>query len=279
MIGIGIISFDRPHYLAQLLASLEAQADAPAVEYHLFQDGAVNKFSGRQVGDPENVRQSAEIFLESKLGDMREAHVRQANVGIGINQLEAYDWMCAHYERVVMLENDVVLSPHWARLLPALFEGLAAHPDTFGFTTDFKRRCERHEIEANLGRVMYAHPHWWMIAFTPDRWARIRPHFMRYYELIRERDYGHLPYQRIQELFDEVGHPIRTVTSQDGGKDMAVRIEGMQRATLMVNRGISIGREGVHFNPDVHQRLGYDDQEPYVFESDATRKEFQWATI
>ena len=41
MIGIGIVSFNRPHYLKQLLASLEAQVDVPALSWHLFQDGAV----------------------------------------------------------------------------------------------------------------------------------------------------------------------------------------------------------------------------------------------
>ena len=275
MIGVGIISFDRPQYLMQLLESLEAQRDAPVIEYHLFQDGAVNKFSGREVGDPENVRQSVRLFMESKLGQS-DAHVQHQNVGIGINQLEAYDWMCAHYDRIAVLEDDVVLSPYWAHLLPTLFDGLAAHPDAFGFTTDFKRRCKRHQIEAHLGRVMYAHPHWWMIAFMPDRWARIRPNFMHYYELIRECDYRHIPCQRIQELFDEVQHPVRAVTSQDGGKDMAVRMAGMQRATLMVNRGISIGREGVHFNPSLYERMHLHEQEPYIFESDATRDAFEW---
>ena len=276
MIGIGIVSFDRPHYLGQLLASLEGQYQPPEMDVHLWQDGAVNRYSGRVVGDQGRIETSRQCFVRARLPGFKTAHVHDDNVGIGINQFEAYEWMCQYYERVVILENDIVLSPYWARLLPILFEGLAEHPDTFGFTTDFKRRVERHEIEDNLSRVVYEHPHWWMIAFTPDRWARIRPGFLRYYELIRECDYNAIPHERIRALFDEVQHPVRTVTSQDGGKDMAVRLNGMHRATLAVNRGISIGREGIHFNPVEHRRLGYDDQEPYIFESDATRDHFDW---
>jgi hypothetical protein len=275
MIGIGIVSFNRPHYLTQLLASLEAQVDVPALSWHLFQDGAVNKFSGREVGDQDHITEAVKTFFAAHLPGEKIAHVRADNVGIGINQFEAYELMCQHYDRIVMLEDDVILSPYWARLLPMLFDGLEQHPDVFGFVTGFKRWCERGEIEAYLDRVAPGAPHWWMIGFTPDRWERIKPHFWRYYELIQECDYGHLPHGRILELFKEVGWNS-PVSSQDGGKSMAVHLAGMHRVQLTVNRGISIGREGVHFKGGLFERMGLHEQEPYVFESDRTRERFEW---
>jgi len=275
VIGIGIISFDRPQYLGQLLESLEQQVDAPPMAWHLFQDGAVNKFSERVVGDQGRIQEAIRAFLTARLPGVKEAHVRRTNVGIGINQFEAYEFMCNRYEQIVVLEDDVVLSPYWARLLPALFDGLEARPDTFGFTTGFRRRCERETINDHLDRVSPGRPHWWMIGFTPDRWARIRPHYLRYYEMIQECDYGHLPHSKIMALFEEVGH-THHASSQDGGKDMAVHCAGMHRAQLTVNRGIGIGREGLHFNPGLFERMGFHDQEPYVFESDKTRGGFEW---
>jgi len=275
VIGAGIISFDRPQYLAHLLASLEAQRDAPPIEYHLFQDGAINCYSGRTVGDEEGIQEAIELFLDARLESGKVTHVRADNVGIGINQFEAYELMVERYRRIVMLEDDVVLSPYWARLLPVLFEGLEAHPDVFGFSTSFRRHCAREHIEANLGRVAAGTPHWWMIAFTPGRWLRIRPHYLRYYELIEDCDYNAIPHGRIVELFRSVGYGHQA-SSQDGGKDMAVELAGMHRVRLTVNRGISIGREGVHFNPRVFEALGFEDQSPYVFESDATRNRFTW---
>ena len=274
-IGVGIISFDRPQYLGQLLASLEAQRDAPPIEYHLFQDGAVNRYSGRTVGDAGRIQEATALFLDARLGPGNVTHIRADNVGIGINQFEAYELMVANYQRIVMLEDDVVLSPYWGRLLPMLFDGLEQRPDVFGFSTGFKRRCAPQDIEANLGRVATIHSHWWMVAFAPERWACIRPHYLRYYELIRECDYGHIPHTQIHELFQAVGCGCHA-SSQDAGKDMAVHLAGMCRALPIVNRGISIGREGVHFNPYVFERLGFEDQEPYVFESDATRTAFEW---
>jgi hypothetical protein len=197
------------------------------------------------------------------------------NVGIGINQFEAYEWMCDRYKRIVMLEDDVILSPYWARLLPLLFDELEQHPDVFGFVTGFKRWCSAEDIDARLGEVAPGSPHWWMIGFTPDRWERIKPHFARYYDLIRDCDYRQLPHGRILELFEEVGWNS-PVSSQDGGKTMAVHLAGMHRVQLTVNRGISIGREGVHFNGGLFERLGLHEQEPYVFESDRTRGGFEW---
>lgn len=274
-IGVGIVSFDRPHYLAQLLQSLEAQVDAPLVDWHLFQDGAVNRFSGRVVGDDDKIQEATHAFFDAPLRGLKVAHLRESNAGVGINQFEAYKFMCRHYQHIVMLEDDVVLSPYWARLLPVLFEGLAVHPDAFGFTTGFRRWCEPDDIEAHLGQVAPGRPHWWMIGFTPERWARIRGHYLRYYELIRECDYGEIPHGEIVALFEEVGH-AHHASSQDGGKDMAVELAGMHRVRTTVNRGISIGREGVHFSPQLFERLGFHEQEPYVFESDRTCNQFEW---
>jgi len=276
MIGIGIVSFDRPQYLTQLLASLEVQVDMPTVEWHLFQDGAINKFSGREVGDRERVQEAIKAYLNARLPGEKFAHIRAANVGVGINQFEAYELMCRGYEQIVILEDDVVLSPYWARLLPILFAELENRPDVFGFTTGFRRWCKREEVEQWLPQVATGRPHWWMIGFVPARWERIKPHFMRYYDLIKESDYGQLPHSKVTALFRAVGWDSQA-SSQDGGKDMAIMLAGMHRVRLTVNRGVSIGREGVHFNPRLFERMDLGDQEPYAFESDRTREAFDWA--
>jgi len=278
VIGVGIISFDRPHYLAQLLHSLAGQFEPPEMDFHLWQDGAVNRYSGRQVGDQGRIDEAVRLFARSGVPGFKMAHTRAENVGVGINQFEAYEWMCQYYGRIVMVEDDVILSPFWSRLLPVLFDELAHHPDTFGFTTGFRRWCGKDELERWLGQVAPGRPHWWMIGFTPQRWARIRPYFLRYYDLIRECDYGQLPHGKVVALFEEVGH-AHQASSQDGGKDMALHCAGMHRVRTTVNRGVSIGREGVHFNPRLFERMGFHDQEPYVHESDRTRGQFEWRGV
>jgi hypothetical protein len=227
------------------------------------------------VGDEGRIQESMQLFLNSGIGMQREMHVHKANVGIAINQLEAYDYLAEHYENIVVLEDDVVLSPHWARLLPILFEEMKQRPDVFGFTTGFKRACEIGEIEANLDEVQVSNRHWWMIGFTRQTWGRIREHYMRYYVLVRGVDYGALPYKEIRKFFRLVGYASKA-SSQDAGKDMAVMLAGMKRVALVVNRGISIGKEGLHFVPDLYSAMKLDQQVPYIFASDATREAFKW---
>lgn len=273
-IGVGVISFDRPSYLRRLVASLEQQAELEGVEFHLFQDGAVNRFSGRVAGDEAKIDEAVRLFARANVSQ-GELHRQRENVGVGINQFEAYEWLTARYEWVVVLEDDVVLSPHWLRLIRVLFRELEEHGDVFGFSTAFRRQCGAEEIEAHLGDIVAGTPHWWMIGFLAERWRRIRPHFLEYYELIREIDYAAIPHAEVRALFERKGWG-QMATSQDGGKDMAVHAAGMERVVLAVNRGISIGRRGIHFTPDRFRRMGFEQQMPYIFESDGQREGFEW---
>jgi len=279
-LGVAIVSFDRPHYLRRLLGSLAQCEGAEEVGFHLWQDGAVNRFSGRRWAKDADIAASVRAFERSGLPH-REAHVQRENVGIAINQFEAYEWMTARYRYVLVIEDDVVVSPYWLRLCQALCWQLETDGkgpswlDVFGFSLGFKRNCGRAEIQSKLGCVQFGTPHWWGECFASANWERIRPHFMEYYALVRERDYRDTPHGEITELWRRKGWR-QMATSQDGGKDMAVHSEGLKRAVCVVNRGISIGRQGLHFTPDRFAALGYEDQVPYVFEEDAGREGFEW---
>lgn len=276
MLGIGVISFDRPGYLRALVSSLRAQSDdLNSVGFHLFQDGAVNRFSGAQRATQQKIDAAVRVWEIAGLPNS-EKHIRHENVSVGINQYEAVELMVERYDQIVMLEDDVVLSPYWLRLVRILFSELDSHPDVYGFSTAFRRQCGVEEINDNLHRVAYGTPHWWMIAFTPDRWQRIKPHFLEYYELIRYEDYAKIPHDKITNLYKQKGW-TQNATSQDGGKDMAVHAAGMKRAVLAVNRGLSIGRHGIHFTPERFRGLGFENQTPYIFDSDADRNGFEWA--
>jgi len=276
-IGIGIVSFDRPGCVRRLLASLEQQADLDGVDFHLYQDGAVNRYSDVAWGDPDAIAQSVRAFERAQL-PRKTPHLRDENVGVGINQYEAYEFMADKYEWIVMLEDDVVLSPHWLHLVRVLFGELEQRPDVFGFSTGFKRTCGIEQIGERLDRVEYGWPHWWCIAFTADRWRRIRPYFLEYHALIEGIDYTARDHSAIRDLFRYHGWP-QNATSQDGGKDMAVHAAGMRRAVLTVNRGISTGRHGMHFNPKRFKRMGFEGQTPYIFGGDAYREAFQWPVL
>jgi len=276
-IGVGLIAFNRPGYFRRLLASLERQAEPENVDYHLFLDGAVNRFSGRQVADQRDVDKTRAAFKRADLLNKQE-HIQRQNVGVGINQFEAVEWMADHYDHIALVEDDVVLTPYWLRLIRVLFGEMAERPDVFGFNVGFIRCCRKTDSESLLDDMIYGKPHWWAECFTADNWRRIRPHFMEYYALIDGLDYGTRRADEIWALYKEKGWP-HTATSQDGGKDMSVFAAGMTRAVCVVNRGLYIGRHGVHFTSEEYERDGYLYQTPYVFEADAIREAFNWPEI
>jgi len=275
MIGVGIIAFDRPNYLRRLLASLEAQTDLEGVDFHLYLDGAVNPVSGVRYGKQKGIDTCARIFNMAKLPN-KFIHIREANANIGIASFEATEQLAATYERVMQMEDDIVLSPHWFRLARILYDELEAHPDVYSFSPAF-RRTHRKEIDAQyMDTVTYGWNHMWCECFTADRWQRIRPEYMEYHELISEVDYIERFEEPIQKLYARKGMRPGLARSQDGGREMTIRLNGMRRAALAVNRAIGIGQRGIHFTPEIFKRLGFENQAPFIFADDATREGFTW---
>ena len=266
-IGFAVIGWNRPVYLRQTLASLEAQTHLYDCAFHLWQDGAVNRFSHKLYAEPPAIAASVEAFEAANLPD-KHVHVQTANVGTAINQFQAIEHMTANYEYVVMCEDDVVLSPHWLRLTRVLLEQIKDREDIFSFSLGFRRVCDKAETDQNLTKTKYGTPHWWCEAIVSERWQRARPHFLGYYDLVKNVDYRDRPIVRILELFGRKGWQ-QTATSQDGGKEMAVWAAGMRRLAAVVNRGISIGECGTHFFPGKFRKMKLHDQKPYIFDSDA----------
>ena len=275
MIGIGILAFDRPNYLRRLLASLEAQTDLRGCDFHLFLDGAVNPASGIRYAEQANIDKCARIFERSKLPN-KTAHIRDHNANIGIASFEATEMLASTYERVMQMEDDIVLSPHWFRLARVLWNELEAHPDVYSFNPAY-RRAHRKEIDAQfVGSVTYGWNHMWCECFTADRWARIRDEYLEYHALICEADYLERFEGPVAELYARKGMRPGLARSQDGGREMAIRGAGMRRAMPAVNRAIGTGQHGIHFTPKVFADMGFENQTPFVFADDATREGFVW---
>jgi len=273
-LGVAIISFNRPHYLQQLVGSLEKNTCLESTDFHFFQDGAVNKFSGRKAAQPNQIRLAVQCAEAARL-PCKSVHVRRENVSIGIHQFEAYEWMTRRYDVVLVLEDDVVVSPHYLRIMRVLFDCVSGRNDVFSASSNFVRACPADDIQRFLSKASLANGHWWGEIFAAKRWARIRPHFMEYFDLIRGIDYAQRPHAKILELFSRRGFGGKA-TSQDAGKDLAVMRAGMQRARLVVNRAIYIGRQGTHCDPALYDRSGWGCQEPYVFAADETIDHFEF---
>lgn len=268
------MSFDRPEYLGKLLGSLEEQTDLEDVDFHLFQDGAVNEFSGRVAGDGELISECVQLFGFSVL-PVKSVHGHSGNIGIARNGAKVLGTLTGGYEWVIALEDDVVLSPHYLRLARVLFAQMRQREDVAAFSLGFKKLCARHRVAENLDKVIWNFGHWWGDGLWSRKWREWRPYYDEYVALVSECDYRDRPHGAIVDLFKRRGWPSPG-TTQDAARDMAIAAAGMQRVRAVVNRGISVGRRGQHFTPRQFSALGFDDQEPYVFESDGDLERFAW---
>ena len=272
MIGVGIVSFNRPYYLRRVLKALMAQTELDNAEFHLLQDGAINKFSGNKKANGFDIGACVKLFNNAQLpGAM--IHRQEQNVGISINQREGIDWLSEHYERIMIIEDDALLSPHWFRLARILFKHYQDCPEVFGFTPGFRRLCDKDAIMDSLDSVQPTTQHMWTECFTADSWHKIQPGMTPYYEMVNHGDYGKRPVAKIQELHKSRGIEERAV-SQKAARVVAIKLAGMVRMQCTVNRGFSIGRNGVNFDGNWYDMMKLGEQTPYVFEGDAAREGF-----
>lgn len=268
-LGVALIAFNRPDYFTKLIKSLEAQTDQ-GVEYHLFSDGAINKFSKVRHAHDGDIRAVRELFEQSKL-PTKTAHNRIENIGNGINQFEAVEYMSSKYDNFLVVEDDIILSKHYIELARKVIPLIK--DDIFSINLGSIRFCKKSETKKNLNKLVNEHTHWFAEIWSAKQWDKVRPHFIKYYEHINSRDYTRRPHKEIRNFFAANGYPIPQ-TSQDAGKDFALKKSGMKRLTAAVNRGFYIGRKGMHFTPDKYKQYGFGDMKPYEFASDAKIKRF-----
>jgi hypothetical protein len=261
----------------RLLESLEASTELGNVDFHLFQDGAVNIFTGERTASDAAIAESIRVFERSSL-PRKKIHEQEGNVGIGIIQLRATDYLAEHYSRIIVIENDTAISPYFLGMAPYLFDDLEDQPDTFSFNPGFRRMCSIGTIRESMTELAPAWNHWNCECFLARNWARIRHlgTFEKYHELICNVDYPYRMNSQIRELFTRTGWRADLSTTQDNARNVAIHEVGMKRMALRVNRALNIGRTGLHLNPAMYRKMKFDGQAPYVFESDATRKEFTW---
>lgn len=277
MIGIAIIAHKRWMILMRLLASLEASKSLDGVAFHLFQDGAVNIFSGARTATDKDIARSIQVFERSSL-PRREVHEQEGNVGMALIQLRATDYLAEHYSRIMVIENDTAVSPYFLGMAHHLFDDLEDQPDTYSFSPGFRRMCSLGAIEKHLSELRPAWRHTNCECFLARGWARIRhlDTFEEYHGLCGNAEHPNSQNQQIRELFTRAGWRGGLSTTQDNARNVAINEIGMRRMMLTVNRAINTGVVGVHFGARLFHDMGFDGQTPYIFESDAIRENFTW---
>jgi hypothetical protein len=254
-VPIAILSFNRPHYLRAVLHSLRGQISEQD-EVFLFQDGAVNPWSGRVKAAPESIRACIHAFQE--LIPQGTVLAGDDNVGIALNYERAENHMFRTLGRpyALFLEDDLVLSPQYLTVIRSLLDiavsnSRVAYVSAYGsmWASRFEQWKRRRELQ-------HMHENWGF-AMTREAWLQERPFREQYLSLLDGRDYSERERPRILEFYDQRGWRTKA-TSQDAARWIAsVELEKV-RITTFACHARYIGESGEHFYPELYRRCQFD---------------------
>lgn len=118
---IAVFAYRRPAHLRRTLESLRRCDGFDASPVYLFADGA------RGEADAEAVAAAQDVAREM-LGARAELHVSPVNRGLSNSILAGVSTVLARHERVVVVEDDMELSPGFLRYVNTALERYADEP-------------------------------------------------------------------------------------------------------------------------------------------------------
>jgi GNT-I family len=248
---IAILSFDRPDYLRRVLKSLITQV-SPDDQVILFQDGAYNKYSGRQKADPVKIEYCVKLFR--CYFPNGEIHLSDVNLGIAWNyeRAERHVFETLSVSAGLFLEDDLYLSPNYLDVIDRLLD-IAAADTRIGYVSaygDFW--AARSEQAAEINRIMPMHENWGA-ALTRQSWMAERAVRLEYLKLVSGVDYSHRDHEMIRKFYHGRGW-VTDITSQDCARWIACLERGAVRITTRACHAKYIGEHGEHFTRKLYRQ-------------------------
>jgi hypothetical protein len=270
-----VMSFNRPAYLRETLASIAAQASVRdgLREVHLFQDGAVNFHSGQRYATDEEIEASVATFRE--VFPQGVVHLAERNIGIALNfdRAERYVFLRRRFDSAAFFEDDMVLGPHYLATLQRLLD-FAASPAALGMVGYVAAYGHHKAVLADQlksRRALLAMGHAWGYGVTREHWLKIREVIDPYIKIVSDCDYRNRPKSKIGGVHKSLGLATRAL-SQDAMKMLATYWLGRVRLMPYICQARYVGAEGVNFTPESWAKKGYGIEQ--LFPEEQT--EFDW---
>ncbi|HTR11911.1 MAG TPA: hypothetical protein VMI72_01335 [Roseiarcus sp.] len=252
---VALLSFNRPEYLRNVVRSLFAQL-VPGDEVFLFQDGGWNPFSGNRKASEDELGACVRLFASEDVsaeGVERRVYHSPVNLGIAGNyrRAEQYAFEVLGRSSAVLLEDDLVLGPHYLEAIADLLE-LAAGEPRIGYVSaygDFWAPLTRQQEQADELIPMHEN---WGAGLTRSSWLAQKPIRERYWELVRNADYSLRDNEAIRDFYRSLGYSC-VISSQDASRWIACRAAGMVRLTTATCHAQYIGKVGEHARPDLYE--------------------------
>ncbi len=114
--------YNRPEHLKQLIASLQANAEAAQSMLFIYTDAACNKADEEQVNKVREVIRHIEGFASVEVVE------RATNWGLARNIIGGVTEQIRRYGRVIVLEDDLVVAPYFLRFMNDALEAYKDEP-------------------------------------------------------------------------------------------------------------------------------------------------------
>ena len=114
--------YNRPEHLKQLIASLQANAEAAQSMLFIYTDAARNKADEEQVNKVREVIRHIDGFASIEVIE------RATNWGLARNIIGGVTEQIRRYGRVIVLEDDLVVAPYFLRFMNDALEAYKDEP-------------------------------------------------------------------------------------------------------------------------------------------------------
>ena len=206
------------------------------------------------------------------------------------------------YDLVFVFEDDLVVAPSYLQLCLNLLDWSQANYSDVGVVQAYNACWLSAEQKVGLlDEVTAGNPHWWGYLMPRETWDAIREMLYCYDdEFLRDRRYrdrdspairrwlrslfvqrdGDDEYPAIANSFPGEWNYHRSLkqkfaSGQDTMTALAVAYCRLKKIMPTVNRGLPIGRRGIHFNDASFRRHRLDRIQLDLFESDHDRSTFR----
>ena len=237
--AVAIMTYERRKtaYVHQLLESLGNNFSVEDYDYYLFCDGPKTNNIVDYIIDSYN---------KTKL-PRKHKYISKERIGPYENQLIAYNYLLNKYESAIFLEDDVILSKYFLRIISIMLDQFR-NDETIGVVSPGEYlNCDDHDIKANLDKAIFKNGHWWAFGMWQNKWSAMAP----YYE---NNKHWSLP---------------------DLSKDRAMEQCGFKQLRTVVNRFKGIGEHGIHFSKRLFNDLGLDKVPLNDYDEDLLINSFQ----
>jgi hypothetical protein len=111
MTPVAIFAYNRPDHLSQTVAALAENAEAPDTPLYVFSDAPALHADHQAVADVRKIASDIHGFGSLEVIERRE------NYGLARNIMEGVSHLTEAYGRIIVLEDDLVVSPFFLRFM------------------------------------------------------------------------------------------------------------------------------------------------------------------